>query len=368
MTTGPSTSPSNRTATAVTEPPPSVEPLTFAAPAAHAAVAPPDHPPAGDEHRDPVGDLVLRLVTLLEESPEYAQTVVEVLRAAAVDRPVEDVARLVAELTRPPRDADSADATIRAAIESRDVEDVTRLMALLHRAPLQPHCGEEAVRAAATGRPVAELVELIGRLTEEHGRNAGGATRQPGPSATPDRETITGGGLSPGSAPTLPTTKGKNARVRVRDRSPRIRGDRPDQPLFWPSWLAAAALLVCAAACFPLHRDGASYVAHGMPLGASAACVVLAVLVAFRPSTTLLAAGAVVPATLAGLVLLEDRVRSTTLSRAVDPMLVPPWSAGLTAVCASLASLAALLLLLMVQMADQRPAPRSAAGRSATPD
>ncbi|MDG9720445.1 hypothetical protein [Streptomyces sp. DH24] len=378
MTTGPNTSPSNPIATAVSGPPPPVEPLTFATPPHHGPVAPPDHPPAGGEGRDPVGDLVhtavsdrpldevVRLVTLLEESPEYAQTVVEVLRAAAVDRPVEDVARLVAELTRPPRDADSADATIRAAIENRDVEDVTRLMSLLHRAPLQPHCGEEAVRAAATGRPVEELVELIGRLTEEQSRHTGGATRQPDPSTAPVRETITSSGLSPGSTPVMPT--GKPARVRAREQSPRIPGDQPDRPLFWPSWLAAAALLVCAAACFPLHRDGAPFLSYAVPLTASAACVVLALLVAFRPSIPLLAAGAVVPAGLAGLVLLEDRVRSTTLTRAVELMLAPPWSAGLTAVCASLASLAALLLLLMVQVADRQPAPRSAAGQAVAPD
>ncbi|MEV6963238.1 hypothetical protein AB0M97_29590 [Streptomyces sp. NPDC051207] len=380
MTTGPNTSPSNQTATAVTAPPPpSAEPLTFATPAAHGHPAPPSRPPAGGERRDPVGDLVhtavsdrpldevVRLVTLLEASPEYAQTVVEVLRAAAVDRPVEDVARLVAELTRPPRDADSADATIRAAIENRDVEDVTRLMALLHRAPLQPHCGEEAVRAAATGRPVEELVELIGRLSEEQSRHTAGAARQPEPSATPDRETTAGSGLSPGSVPNLPPATGRAPRMRTRGQSPRIAGDRPDRPLFWPSWVAAAALVVCAAACFPPHRDGAPFLSYAGPFGAAAACVVLAVLVAFRPGTGLLAAGAVVPAGVAGVVLLEGRVPSTTLTRAVEVMLAPPWSAGLTAVCASLASVAALLLLLMVRLADRQPAPRPAAGQEVMP-
>ncbi|MDV9174312.1 hypothetical protein R6V09_29915, partial [Streptomyces sp. W16] len=109
---------------------------------------------------------VLQLITLLEQSPKYAQATVDALRAIGVDRSVEDVTRLVTLLTQPPRHPDSADETIRAAAESRPVEDVTRLMALLHRAPLEPHCGEEAVRAAA-GRPVEELVQLIGRLAEE---------------------------------------------------------------------------------------------------------------------------------------------------------------------------------------------------------
>lgn len=389
MTTRPDISASDETATAVTEPPPSVELLEFAAPATLATHGPgpgaPPEPPTAGEGRDPVCDLVraavsdrppeevVRLVTLLEESPdpEYAQTVDEVLKAAAVDRPVEDVARLVAALTRPPRDPDSADATIRAAIESRDVEDVSRLMALLHQEPLQPHCGEEAVRAAATSRPVEELVEIIGRLSEESSREPGGADRQHASSAAPDQETTTGNGISSGSAPALTAGVGEAARVRARGQSSRRKGDQPEhpnQPFFWPSWVAAAALLVCAASCFPLHRDGAPFRVYAATLGASAVCVLLAALVALRPNAVPLAAGAVVPVVLAGVVLLADRVRSGTLSRVVELMLAPPWSAGLTAVCASLAALAALLLLLMVQAADTRPAPGPAASRNASTD
>ncbi|MFJ8200738.1 hypothetical protein [Streptomyces sp. NPDC096152] len=393
---------------------------------------------------------VVRLVTLLEESPEYADAAVHVLRAAAVDRPVEDVARLVAELTRPPRSADSADDAIRAAVAGRGVEDVTRLMALLHRAPLRPHCGREAVRAAATGRPVEELVDLIGRLTRDRHeytwRAEAPGTPDPGSAAAPETSAPyapeTPSPLVPGSPdphvpvmpdpgtlrtwtsyagipampqtpppvperpelevrmmpvtgatrtctpsyvaipampesppsvpgrpdPGVPVMPGSGAvRVPADDaRSVGGVGSAEDGPpggragrlVFWPSWLAAAALVVCGAAYFPLHREGAPFLVYGVTLAASGLCGCLAVLLALRAGVAALVAGAVVPAVLAGAGYFEGRFASAELSRALAITVAPPWSAGLTAVCACLASLAALSLLLMVQLAERHPTPR----------
>ncbi|MFF8941463.1 hypothetical protein ACF1A5_04105 [Streptomyces sp. NPDC014864] len=438
---------------------------------------------------------VVRLVTLLEESPEYADAAVHVLRAAAVDRPVEDVARLVAELTRPPRSADSADDAIHAAVAGRGVEDVSRLMALLHRAPLRPHCGREAVRAAATGRPVEELVALIGRLTRdrhERTRHAEApAVPDPGMAATPEAPPSCAPGMpsplvpwspdphapvmpgpgtlrtwtpAPGSAataetsalcapetpsppvpwspdPHAPVMPGPGAlrtwtsyadvpampqtpppvpespeldvrmmpvtgamrtctpsyvAVPAMPESPPPVPERPDpggrvtpgsgalrvpaedacsvggvggaeegrpggrvgRLVFWPSWLAAAALVVCGAAYFPLHREGAPLLVYGVTLAASGLCGCLAVLLALRAGVTALVAGAVVPAVLAGAGYFEGRFASAELSRALAITVAPPWSAGLTAVCACLASLAALSLLLMVQLAERHPTPR----------
>ncbi|MFJ3336294.1 hypothetical protein [Streptomyces sp. NPDC086766] len=394
---------------------------------------------------------VVRLVTLLEESPEYADAAVHVLRAAAMDRPVEDVARLVAELTRPPRAADSADDAIRAAVAGRGVEDVTRLMALLHRAPLRPHCGREAVRAAAIGRPVEELVDLIGGLTrdrhERTRRPEAPAMPDPGIAATPetqapfatempsplvpwgpDRHAPTGpdsGTLRrwtsyyagvpamPQTPPPVPQSPEPAVRVMpvsgpVRTPTPSYTGvppmpqtppSVPERPVsgvpavpgagavrvpadgacsvggvgsaaegapggragrlvFWPSWLAAAALVVCGAAYFPLHREGAPFLVYGLALAASGLCGCLAVRLALRTGVAALVAGAVVPAVLAGAGYFEGRFASAELSRALAITVAPPWSAGLTAVCACLASLAALSLLLMVQLAERHPTPR----------
>ncbi|MFI1532862.1 hypothetical protein [Streptomyces anandii] len=292
---------------------------------------------------------VVRLVTLLQDSPDYPGAAGHVLRAVAVDRPVEDVARLVAELTRPPRAADSADDTIRTAVASRCVEDVSRLVALLHRAPQQPHCGREAVRAAAAGRPVEELVELIGRLTRDvchrpphRGTGDGPVAIVPGlqaPSHLPD------------ATPTAPFQAAERM-VRAGSTEPSVR------PLFWPSWLAAAALVVCGAAYFPLRRDGASPVVYVLTLAVSALCGALALLLALRAGVVVLVAGAVVPALLAGIGYFEGRFASAELNRSLAITVAPPWSAGLTAACASLACLAALSLLLMVQVAERHPPPR----------
>ncbi|WP_316742451.1 hypothetical protein [Streptomyces sp. MK7] len=294
---------------------------------------------------------VARLVTLLRESPEYADAAGPVLRAVAVDRPVEEVARLVAELTRPPYPADSADDTIRAAVEHRCVEDVTRLVTLLHREPQLPHCGREAVRAAADARSSEDLVELIGRLARDRDpARPPGADRAP---VLPGEEPMTGP-TGPGDhsgAPDEPEAEGT-------DSGTRRPGGWKGRLAFWPSWLAAAALVVCGAAHFPLRREGAPVYAYGTALAASALCGALALALTLRPGVAVLVAGAVVPGALAALGYVEGRFASAELSRALAITLAPPASAGLTAVCASLASLAALSLLLMVHVAERHPAPR----------
>ncbi|MCT9079821.1 hypothetical protein [Streptomyces fulvoviolaceus] len=296
---------------------------------------------------DPVDDLVraavadrplediVHLVTLLEQSPEYAQATAAALRAVGVDRSVEDVTRLVALLTSPPRDADSADEAIRAAAACRPVEDVTRLVDLLHKAPLEPHCGQEAVRAAATGRPVEDLVELIGRLAAEPR-----VTVDAPPQLSIEKE-----------VPESPAPDHLVRTVRVPGRTGR--------PPAWPSRLAAMALLVCALLAFPLHRDGASLRAYGFALGVSALCVVLALLVRVRPVVPVLALAVVVPAALAAGQLLEGRFRSARLSRVLDLAFAPPWLAGTAAVCASLAALTALVVRLASQSPGNDPTMRA---------
>ncbi|MEU0941507.1 hypothetical protein ABZ379_01745 [Streptomyces canus] len=303
--------------------------------------------PMDRSYGDPVGDLVraavadrpledvVHLITLLEQSPEYAQATVAALRAVGVDRSVEDVTRLVSLLTRPPRDADSADEAIRAAAESRPVEDVTRLVALLNRSELRPHCGQEAVRAAATGRPVEELVELIGRLAteeppqplfeahelyDEEGRlepEMPGADAYPAPPPHP-----------PASWPTRRTPA-------------------------WPSRIAALALLVCGVVCFPAHRDGASMQVYGFALGVSVLCVLLALLL-IRPVVPVLALAVAVPAAVAAGQLLDGRFRSAGLSRALELQLAPAWLVGTVAVCASLAALTALVVQLATPPSPER--------------
>ncbi|MBK3562237.1 hypothetical protein [Streptomyces sp. MBT62] len=286
---------------------------------------------------------VLQLITLLEQSPKYAQATVDALRAIGVDRSVEDVTRLVTLLTQPPRNRDSADETIRAAAEGRPVEEVTRLMALLHRAPLEPHCGEEAVRAAA-GRPVEELVQLIGRLAEEQDP----PVQASGTAA--DRSTVPADVRSETTGPVPASTHepehpGDRPARRRRPRPSPTPARRAELPV-WPRLFAAAALLLCGLSYFPLHRDGASGAAYGFALGVSILCVLLAAALVLHGGLPVLAVSTVVPAALAAIQLFDGRFHSTRLSQALRITAVPPWSAGLLAALAALAALTALLALL----------------------
>lgn len=295
-------------------------------------------PPNGDQVDDllraavadrPLEDIV-HLVTLLEQSPEHAQARVAALRAVGVDRSVEDVTRLVALLTLPPRDAAGADEAIRSAAASRPLADVTRLAALLHRASVEPHCVRELIRAASTGRPVEELAQLIGQLAEE--------CRMPAESLLPPGE----------CGEQLPTAVQSDDEVR--DVRPPV-ANPSAAPSCWPSLLAALALLVCAALCFPSRRYDTSVRAYGFALGVSVLCLGLGLLLTARPALPTLAVAVVVPAALAAGQLLEGRLHSAGLSRALDLTLAPAWLAGTAAVCASLAALTALL----ARMASQPP-------------
>ena len=286
-------------------------------------------------------DEVLQLITLLEQSPKYAQATVDALRAVGEDRSVEDVTRLVTLLTQPPRSPDCADEAIRAAAENRPVEDVTRLMALLQRAPLEPHCGEEAVRAAA-GRPVEDLVQLIGRLAEEQDASA----RAPGPAA--DRSTAPlheASGRTPAGTHEPEPAGDRPAAWQRRARRPRTTTRRGAPPV-WPRLIASAALILCGLSYFPLHRDGASATAYGFALGVSILCVLLAPALVLHGGLFVLAVSVVVPAALAALQLFDGRFHSSRLSQALRITAAPPWFAGLIAVLAALAALTALLALL----------------------
>ncbi|MFG2603595.1 hypothetical protein ACGFT2_08610 [Streptomyces sp. NPDC048514] len=158
----------------------------------------------------PVEDVV-RLITLLERSPEHARTTADALRAAAVGRSVEDVTHLVTLLTELPQGFDSADEAIRTAAEHRPLDDVTRLMRLLHRTPVGPRCGQAAVQAAAVGRPVEELAELIGLLAADRSVHQDPPS-EPAPSEPADRlpESLArrprpAGGTSATASPAGPT-------------------------------------------------------------------------------------------------------------------------------------------------------------------
>ncbi|MGW3462576.1 hypothetical protein ACWDE9_24560 [Streptomyces olivaceoviridis] len=367
---------------------------------------PPEEPAHGDPLRSlvhaavadrPLEDVV-RLITLLESTPEPARTTADVLRAVAVDRSVEDVTRLVTLLTEPPRDSDSADEAIRAAAQRRPLEDVSRLVQLLHHGPAESHCAEAAVRAVAVHRPVEELAELIGRLaaerrtsqTEERsvsaavapavvwevGWSAPQASAEAGRSA-PEEPATAGRSAAAGPVKTRRIVVEGRTRTQRSDAQGRTEGrragadragdDRTPTACLWAARCAALLVFLCGTAHAPRYWTGLSHGALGVTLLASALCGLLALALTARAAparlvaataavgvTTVLAAGHV----LGGRFSLPDpaRVRAATLA--------PSWLAGPTAAAAALGALAVLLTALALGKAERDEAGRGRPGGS----
>ena len=283
---------------------------------------------------------VANLITMLEQSPQYARATIDALRAVGTDRSVEDVTRLVTLLTQPPRDPASADEVIRAAAENRPVEEVTRLMALLHLPSSERRFGQEAAKAVAAARSVEDLVELIGRLSTERGAHPAPPKTEPSPPQAGEadwRSEGTGSGLPP--FPTVLPSYGGDPMPRQPVGAPRRASERPP----WAGLLVAAALFLCALLWFPMYKSGTTVDVYASGIAVSILYALLAVLVTLRPVRAVLVVATVLPALLAGAELYRG-FRSRSMFRALDLTLAPGWLAGLAAVIAALAAVTALVL------------------------
>ncbi|WP_249400100.1 hypothetical protein [Streptomyces argyrophylli] len=361
---------------------------------------PPEEPARGDPLRGlvhaavadrPVEDVV-RLITLLESSPEPVRTTSDVLRAVAVERSVEDVTRLVTLLTEPPRDRDSADEAIRAAAQRRPLEDVSRLVQLLHRGPVESsHCAEAAVRAVAVHRPVEELAELIGRLaaereageTEERPVAAAAApavvwevgwsapqepaqaqrssaeepaqaqrsvAEKPEPAARPaDAGPVRTRRLVVEGRPGAPRSGARGRAGRRQAVADRSVDDPSPTASVWATRCAALLVFLCGTAHAPRYWTGLSHGALGATLLASALCGLLALALTARAAPArLVAATAAVGVTvvLAAGHVLGGRFDLPDPARLRAATLAPSWLAGPTAAAAALGALAVLLTAL----------------------
>lgn len=342
----------------VTPPAPVPDPDAAAVPSGETAPAYPD--PVDGLIREAAANRsledVARLVALLEQTEDGREAAADVLRVVGAGRPLEDVSRLVAVLSGPPHDAQHADHMIRAAVESRSVEEVARLMALLFRPPLEPHCGDEAVRAAATHRPVEEVVELVERLARLRAVPAAPSASAP-QSAEPPTPYPADPELRSAPAPLAPP-------ARASARSAR----RSDAVVPWTAWAAALALTLCGVAHVLVRRDGLPTAVLAVALTSCGLCLLSALLLLRRPTLRLLAAAVVVPAALAGAQLLAPRIGVAELSRATEATLAPQWLAAPTAAAAVLALLVALFTGVARLLGDRRPAsgapPEQTAGAS----
>ncbi|MFC9548792.1 hypothetical protein ACFTXK_29765, partial [Streptomyces sp. NPDC056956] len=125
----------------------------------------------------------------------------------------------------------------------------------------------------------------------------------------------------------------------------------------WSGRLTALLLVLCAAAHFPLHHDGASVRLHALALGLSVLCLMTGALLLVRPGVLVLAVAVTVPAVLAAAHVYGRSLPSAVPSRAVELAVATPWLASAAAVTAALAALAALI----VRVASPFPGRRWAA-------
>jgi hypothetical protein len=86
------------------------------------------------------------------------------LRTAATERPVPEVASLVARLQQTGELSSPADVALRAAAVSRPLDEVRQLVALLNESGYDLHQAETTLRAAAVGRPIEDVVALVNIL------------------------------------------------------------------------------------------------------------------------------------------------------------------------------------------------------------
>ncbi|GHI03817.1 hypothetical protein [Streptomyces cellostaticus] len=375
-------------------PAPSACGVAAPSPGSRAAPPPQESPEVPHErdlrHGDPLHDLVhtavadrpledvVRLIALLEGSPEHTRTMSDALRAVGVGRSVEDVTRLVALLTRPPRDSGSADEVIRAAAEGRSLEDVVQLMELLHRTSVEPHCARAVVEAAAVHRPVEELAELIARLaavrTGRETRPPDMATSGTALSASPSPDTAlpeptVAEPVGPPPSPTVPLLDLVWPETR-QNGCPSPEDESSKAPLR-VARVAALMVFLCGVAHAPRYWTGLSQAVLEETLFYSGLCALLALALLVRAAPVRLPAATAalgVTAALAGGQVLGGRFGLPDPARLRAAGLAPPWLAGTAAAAAALTALAVLLVALTTanfQRGDGRQAAVAArTGRS----
>ncbi|WP_418955747.1 hypothetical protein [Streptomyces tritici] len=130
------------------------------------------------------------MASVPEGAPAPAETDDEaihtLLRTAATERPVEEVASLVARLKQTGELSSPADVALRAAAVSRPLDEVRQLVALLNESGYDLHQAEITLRAAAVGRPIEDVVQLVNILGADSSdwRSTGGGdgeVRKAGP-------------------------------------------------------------------------------------------------------------------------------------------------------------------------------------------
>lgn len=197
-----------------------------------------------------------------EESGDEA--VHTLLRTAATERPVEEVAALVARLQETGELSSPADVALRAAAVTRPLDEVRQLLALLNASGYDLHQAETTLRAAAVGRPVEDVVRLVGIL----GADSSDWRTTTGGNTAAERNAEPGGqghARVDGAAATAATAPKRRDRGAAKARRSTLDGALaagPGSHVASPAlrsvlrWPAALALFVCGVVHLPTDLPG----------------------------------------------------------------------------------------------------------------
>ncbi|MDX2563926.1 hypothetical protein PV371_30355 [Streptomyces sp. TX20-6-3] len=197
-----------------------------------------------------------------EESGDEA--VHTLLRTAATERPVEEVAALVARLQETGELSSPADVALRAAAVTRPLDEVRQLLALLNASGYDLHQAETTLRAAAVGRPVEDVVRLVGILGADSSdwRTTAGGNTAAERNAEPGGQ---GNARVDGAAATAATAPKRRDRGAAKGRRSTLDGALaagPGSHVASPAlrsvlrWPAALALFVCGVVHLPTDLPG----------------------------------------------------------------------------------------------------------------
>ncbi|MFF7816207.1 hypothetical protein ACFZCF_30465 [Streptomyces sp. NPDC007945] len=274
------------------------------------------------------------------------------LRTAATERPVEEVAALVARLQETGELSSPADVALRAAAVTRPLEEVRQLLALLNASGYDLQQAETTLRAAAVGRPIEDVVQLVGIL------GADSSDWQPSPGGDPSARPGGPGRGDPVATVDQPqSAQGATGRKSVLDGAlavgPGSHGVSPGlrSALRWP---AAVALAVCGLVHLPTDlaglRSGGD--AQTLSVVVSVLSLVCAVWLASRDTLTAWAASA-------GLAVVVIVLHGVESARAVD--LLGPSLGTTYAWARALALLSAMAVVFLAGSALVRHAKAAAA-------
>ncbi|MEV4426976.1 hypothetical protein AB0K23_16635 [Streptomyces sp. NPDC049602] len=208
---------------------------------------------SGDESSDKSGDEI--------GDGSGDEAVHTLLRTAATERPVEEVAALVARLQETGELSSPADVALRAAAVTRPLGEVRELLALLNASGYDLHQAETTLRAAAVGRSVEDVVQLVGILgadSSDWRPTAGGGEARKAGSGREGRARVGGD-----AAPAATTRKrARGAATRQRSALDGALASGPGSHSASPAlgsvlrWPAALALFVCGLIHMPTDLAG----------------------------------------------------------------------------------------------------------------